>query len=550
MSLTKVSYSMISGACINVLDYGADPTGLTDSKAKIQAAMDKAAVTKQAVFFPAGTYLITDSLAHITPNQKFEDNPNNGIQMFGEEGSIIKAAASFPGSNAMLNLDGNPANSESVVAYAQQYNYISNLHFDGSGVADRGIRLRANIHGKFDNLELYDFKGNGLGIIHIRGVTTPTKDDADTTFLCEFNRVKITKSASGYGVYGADNRSSQLTFINCDIRDCFSDGLRLACAGSQFYGCCFAGNGNVGQSSTGGVSIVKSQTQARNRGVTFNGCEFENNFWHEINIDYCFGFTIEGCFGSPYTGLGRTGQSWIRVGGEAAEGGFIAGNSTMDYTDYGFDIYLYDILAGAKNIAIWNPVIQNPRTGDFRINAAAQAITLDGTAVSIAATKPSFMTQTNTSSIDILNVTGDGTELVCSGATGFFQQSSPDVNFNNGGYLNAAGDGTGGFFTAPQTGFYQFGIQWPITGFDASMNNVQVALLKNYGGASPTRYIVCNQKIASYGATDVAVFGGTLQVKLVKGDTLTAAVTVSGGAKVADIKRGSPSQFIWWGAAI
>ena len=31
MSFTKVSYFMIIGAPVNVLDYGADPTGATDS---------------------------------------------------------------------------------------------------------------------------------------------------------------------------------------------------------------------------------------------------------------------------------------------------------------------------------------------------------------------------------------------------------------------------------------------------------------------------------------------------------------------------------------
>ena len=39
MSLTKVSYAMINGAPVNVLDFGADPTGTTDSYAAIQAAI-------------------------------------------------------------------------------------------------------------------------------------------------------------------------------------------------------------------------------------------------------------------------------------------------------------------------------------------------------------------------------------------------------------------------------------------------------------------------------------------------------------------------------
>jgi hypothetical protein len=52
MSLTKATYSMISGACVNVLDYGADSTGATDSTAAIAAAI----AAGQRIEFPIGTY--------------------------------------------------------------------------------------------------------------------------------------------------------------------------------------------------------------------------------------------------------------------------------------------------------------------------------------------------------------------------------------------------------------------------------------------------------------------------------------------------------------
>jgi hypothetical protein len=52
MSLTKVSYSMITGATANVLDYGADPTGTTDSSSAFQAA----GATGKTIFVPKGTY--------------------------------------------------------------------------------------------------------------------------------------------------------------------------------------------------------------------------------------------------------------------------------------------------------------------------------------------------------------------------------------------------------------------------------------------------------------------------------------------------------------
>lgn len=57
MSLTKASYSMITGAVVNVLDFGADPTGVAASQSNIQAAINS--ITSGVVFIPKGTYLIT-----------------------------------------------------------------------------------------------------------------------------------------------------------------------------------------------------------------------------------------------------------------------------------------------------------------------------------------------------------------------------------------------------------------------------------------------------------------------------------------------------------
>lgn len=61
MSLTKVSYSMIDGAVVNVRDYGAIGDGVADDTAAIQAAIN-ATNNLGTVFFPKGTYKITDTL--------------------------------------------------------------------------------------------------------------------------------------------------------------------------------------------------------------------------------------------------------------------------------------------------------------------------------------------------------------------------------------------------------------------------------------------------------------------------------------------------------
>jgi hypothetical protein len=57
MALTKVSYSMITGAPASVIDFGADPTGSADSTTAIQAAVNS--LTVGVVVFPAGTYKVS-----------------------------------------------------------------------------------------------------------------------------------------------------------------------------------------------------------------------------------------------------------------------------------------------------------------------------------------------------------------------------------------------------------------------------------------------------------------------------------------------------------
>jgi hypothetical protein len=62
MALTKVSYSMISGALINILDYGAVGNGVADDTVAIQAALDAAENIAGCVYIAPGTFKITSTL--------------------------------------------------------------------------------------------------------------------------------------------------------------------------------------------------------------------------------------------------------------------------------------------------------------------------------------------------------------------------------------------------------------------------------------------------------------------------------------------------------
>jgi hypothetical protein len=62
MSLTKVSYSMIDGAVVNVKDFGATGDGVTNDTVAVQAAIDSLSATGGTVFFPTGEYRIARNI--------------------------------------------------------------------------------------------------------------------------------------------------------------------------------------------------------------------------------------------------------------------------------------------------------------------------------------------------------------------------------------------------------------------------------------------------------------------------------------------------------
>ena len=80
MSLTKVSYSMISGAIINALDYGAVGDGVTDNQIAITNAVAAANATGASLYFPTGSYKVSVGGFQVTGGVKvFGDGPSSAI---------------------------------------------------------------------------------------------------------------------------------------------------------------------------------------------------------------------------------------------------------------------------------------------------------------------------------------------------------------------------------------------------------------------------------------------------------------------------------------
>jgi hypothetical protein len=83
MSLTKASYSMITGAPVNVKDFGAKGDGATNDAGAFSAAIAAVATTGQAIYVPAGTYVIGSVLSTTGHLNMFGDGEKSVLDFSG-----------------------------------------------------------------------------------------------------------------------------------------------------------------------------------------------------------------------------------------------------------------------------------------------------------------------------------------------------------------------------------------------------------------------------------------------------------------------------------
>jgi hypothetical protein len=128
MTLTKATYSLIDGAPVNVLDYGAVGDGVANDTAALNAALAVAVANNRCLYIPAGTYLATANIVVPTPS-----NVQRGFTIMGEgkhSGSIIK----FSGAAVTTGLTFT-----SGVGVYQYWGTVSELMFSCVGGAKRGM---------------------------------------------------------------------------------------------------------------------------------------------------------------------------------------------------------------------------------------------------------------------------------------------------------------------------------------------------------------------------------------------------------------------------
>ena len=197
MALTKVTYSMIEGDPVNVLDFGADPTGVTDSTVAIQAAIDSVS-DDNVVVIPPGTYELSDTLTLGVLNK--------GARIVG---------LGLP----TLNFVGLGATKDGIQVVGANYRQteIRNLNIDLNGVGRDGIRLQAGDHPYMSNVYIYNTGRHGLALICDAG------DWVENGVFKEITTVDV--GASGYFL---NTSGSGGAFINeCIFETCEVRGVSL-----------------------------------------------------------------------------------------------------------------------------------------------------------------------------------------------------------------------------------------------------------------------------------------------------------------------------------
>lgn len=288
MSLTKTSFSMIEGAEVNVLDFGADSTGATDSKAAIQAAIDFAATNNGGiVFVPSGSYLCSSGLilkrgvnlvGEGTAHHAFYINP-----AYPKTGTILLVTA--PAGGDCIKFESN------VKGHFGIYNM--SIYDNGSAAIRSICNISGILHPRLEDVEfacVNTARGTGLYI-------------SNEPALPPFTGQSLTLYGAFRNVCTANVQDGLAIFNDCNSNAFFSGSIQgtrysLYMTGTYAFpvATCFTGVGfeavynastqvieyipganNIhGWTEKANAYIVKFIEIEKARGTMFSGCYFEN----------------------------------------------------------------------------------------------------------------------------------------------------------------------------------------------------------------------------------------------------------------------------------
>jgi parallel beta-helix repeat protein len=164
MSLTKVSYSMIQGAEVNVLDFGAVGDGVANDTAAIQAAITSMAVTGGNLVFPDGNYKITSTVT-LSSNVNYIAQGNAIITL-----AVTEIGLQIPNAGTRITINGftisgvsSRAISSTIGGTCSRITIINNT-ISGATLAGAGYTSGVFLTNASDCvIENNSFSNNGVG---------------------------------------------------------------------------------------------------------------------------------------------------------------------------------------------------------------------------------------------------------------------------------------------------------------------------------------------------------------------------------------------------
>ena len=366
MALTKVSYSMIEGASYNVLDFGADPTGVASSVTAFNAAVANGGT----VYVPTGTYkldskvtLPTDGttlflaadvtltvsgvVAQQTPWGSQIDITGNNCAVIGSgPSSLIQNNASY--SNmitfrhqvgayvANLTIDGNKANLPSPTTDDSFGNAVFFLADTGFGVAtdQQGLIENCTVKNMINyGVILYGNQANGTKIVNNN--------------IRDIGQTGITNSVGGGIAISAG--ISDVTINGNVIKNCKQNGIFIGSAGIDGANYVITGN-NCHQNTQSGIAF---QEQTNYFSIPGKGL-----FNIVVSGNICSGNTVDGInFNVDAKGF----LTYITITGNTCEGNTLNGirvSSTNTYPDG----YISDVTISGNNCSQNgdNDIVVNP----------------------------------------------------------------------------------------------------------------------------------------------------------------------------------------------
>jgi hypothetical protein len=249
MSLTKATNSMVAGSPINVLDYGADPSGVNSSSDAFEAAL----AAGSDIVIPNGTYKTTRTINIVLGKTV------TGFGVSGQGGHYgrPKIVPTSDVTGAAIELQGTQ-------------NKLENIYVDGAATTGVvGLRVGnvplANLC-IANNVEFNYFTGvggKGLQIINTVGTAF---------YQCRFNG--NTENVDIGSISGSSLPTTTI-FQDCYFREAAATGVAIKQGWSTvFNNCLFEANYQAGLSVSTSTSLII--------GVTLNGGWFEGN-WRSVS---------------------------------------------------------------------------------------------------------------------------------------------------------------------------------------------------------------------------------------------------------------------------